>query len=136
MPFFIHHKNRQPIFTQEKKFHRGGERAKQVENFSDESDDEFEQVKAEKKRGSKKPVAEIDPRFPASDPSYVKHIVAAPASSAKKTVAPVAKVNVEVAPQVEEKIVRPITGKKETVPVTKPKEETKAKEVENPWAVM
>jgi hypothetical protein len=85
LPFFIHHKNKQPIFTQEKKFHRGGERAKQVDNFSEESDDdEFEQVKTDKKRGQKKsePVAEFNPKFPASDPSMVKVITKAPAQSA------------------------------------------------------
>jgi hypothetical protein len=137
LPFFIHHKNKQPIFMQEKKFHRGGERAKQVDNFSEESDDdEFEQVKTDKKRGQKKPepVADFNPKFPASDPSKVKVIAAAPAQSAKK---PVGKINVAAAPQVEEKIVRPVTGRKETVPVAKPKEEVKPKEVvENPWATM
>jgi hypothetical protein len=110
LPFFIHHKNRQPIYTQEKKFHRGGERAKQVENFSEsEEDDEFEQVKTDKKRGQKKePVADFNPKFPASDPSKVKVI----------TAKPVGKVAV-AAPQVEEKIVR------KEAPVAKAKEEVK-----------
>ena len=60
---------------QEKK-RRGGEQAKQVDNFDSSSEDEFEKVKTDKKRGFKKPepVPEVNPKFPASDPSKVKVI--------------------------------------------------------------
>lgn len=47
------------------------------ENKDEEQDDEFETVKADKKRGFKKQPSETpaaDPRFPASDPSKVKVI--------------------------------------------------------------
>lgn len=122
LPFFIHHKNKQPIFMQEKKIQRGGERAKQVQNFSDgsEDDDEFEKVKTDKKRGLKKPepVAEFNPKFPASDPTKVKVITTAPVQSGKK---PFVKVDVAAAvAKVDDKIVRPTTGRKEVNPEVKP----------------
>ena len=87
LPFFIHHKNKQPIFMQEK---RGPRReTKEVMGFSSSDEgDEFEKVKTDNKRAAKKTsgVSEPaqNPQFPASDPSKVK--VVAPAASGKKAV--------------------------------------------------
>tara|TARA_B110000285_G_scaffold47104_1_gene53079 strand:+ start:109 stop:423 length:315 start_codon:yes stop_codon:yes gene_type:complete len=53
LPFFIHHKNKQPIFMQEKKGPR--RETKEVQGFSSsEEEDEFEKVKTDNKRGAKK----------------------------------------------------------------------------------
>jgi hypothetical protein len=66
-PFFIHHKNRQPIIAK-KKFHD------KADEMSDDSDDEFEKVKTDKKRVKKPTVSNTgyNPMFPASDPTKVK----------------------------------------------------------------
>lgn len=142
LPFFIHHKNKQPIFMQEKKTRRGGEQAKQVDNFDSSSEDEFEKVKTEKKRGLKKPepAVEFNPKFPASDPTKVK-VITAPAASGKK----VGKINIAAATAEAENIVRPNTARKEgEKPITARKEAerpttarkaAKPKE-DNPWMAM
>ena len=53
LPFFIHHKNKQPIFMQEKKGPR--RETKEVMGFSSsEEGDEFEKVKTDKNRAAKK----------------------------------------------------------------------------------
>ena len=48
-PFFIHHKNKQPVVVHQKR--NKPPTAKEVDNFdSDNSNDEFEKVSGEKKR--------------------------------------------------------------------------------------
>ena len=116
---------------QEKKQRRGGEVAKQVDNFDSSSEDEFEKVKTEKKRGFKKmePVADVNPKFPASDPTKVK-VITAPISSTKKP----GKINTAEA---EGEIVRPATGANTARKEERPATAKKAKKVEeNPWLAM
>lgn len=103
LPFFIHHKNKQPITTSHIKKPRNNKKTGlQVENFDDpdpiardtkkietESDDEFETVQADKKRAKKPafiPVQEFNPQFPASDPTKVKVIERSTKPAAKKKV--------------------------------------------------
>jgi hypothetical protein len=115
---------------QEKK-KRGGDQAKQVDNFDSSSEDEFEKVKTDKKRGAKKPepvVQEVNPKFPASDPTKVK-VIQAPTASQKKP----AKNNKE---EEEEKIVRPNTARKDGErPATAKKAQAPPAE-DNPWMAM
>ena len=65
-PFFIHHKNKQPIIANKKYLQR-------QEESSGDSDDEFQKVKTDKKRVKRnpQPVQTFTPVFPASDPSKV-----------------------------------------------------------------
>ena len=59
--FFIHHKNKQPVILQQKRDRNRNLKGKEVMNLDsdneenkEEEDDEFETVKAEKKRHIKK----------------------------------------------------------------------------------
>ena len=64
-PFFIHHKNKQPIVAKKKHFQ------KQQQESSEDSDDEFQKVKTDKKRTKKVAQPVKAPQFPASDPSKI-----------------------------------------------------------------
>lgn len=82
-PFFIHHKNKQPVLVAAKKTAPRRPKAAEVTSF-DDSDDDFEKVETDKKRVKAKAVAgaaEVNPQFPASDPSKVIVIGAKKATS-------------------------------------------------------
>jgi len=115
-PFFIHHKNKQPIFVSNRK----PQQQVKAEVSSDE-DDEFETVKTHQKR-IKKPVAyhgyNQNPQFPASDPSKI--VLVAPGQKPAKK---------EETAQEEIKRVEPKAEE------AKPEEKAAPKKVEEPKPV-
>lgn len=123
-PFLIHHKNKQPVFVQNKKFNKyaQNEEAPFKKNDGEESssDDEFEKVKTDKKRVrkpqnfiSRSDAMPQNSEFPASDPAKVK-IIERRAKEEKEEPKEETPTVVEEPPKkVEEKKPAPVEVKKE-----------------------
>ena len=102
-PFIIHHKNKQPVLVTQKKNQPRRPKAEEVTAFSD-SDDDFEKVETDKKRAKNKTAVaapEVNPQYPASDPSKVI-VIGPPKNNPNAKKAPTEEKKAEVPAKKEE----------------------------------
>ena len=115
-PFLIRHQNKQAVVVSQKKNAPRRPKAAEVTSF-DDSDDDFEKVETDKKRIKNKVAAtapEVNPLYPASDPSKI--IVVGPKKE-KKEPAPTKQAETAKEPVQEEVLTRPA---KAQAPAAKP----------------